>query len=494
MEKFFWADKIADKIIKVKKGKEILVCASGITPSGNVHIGNFREVITTDLVVKALQDKGKKVRFIYSWDDYDRFRKVPKGIKSDYEDYIGMPLSEVPSPFGKGSYAEHFEKQFEDSLEKVWIKPEFIRQSLMNKKCKYAKLIKIALDKKEEIKQELNKHRKEPLKDDWYPVTVYCEECKKDSTKIISTKEYLIEYECKCGFKDKIDIRKKGLVKAPWRVDWPLRWAYEQVDFEPGGADHSAPGGSFDTSKEIVKKVFNYLPPLYQIYEWIGIKGGKHFSSSQGNALTLEEVEEVYEPEIIRYLFVGTRPNRGFQISFDNDIIKIYEDYDKLEKKYYKGECNDQEKRIYELSNIKKKAKKPEKLGFRNLIMYVQLKRTNQLNTESKKRAEKVAKWIEKYAEEDMKFEVKTKVTAKLTKKEKQAMLKLKQVLEEKDYTEEELFEKFYEICQKVDIKNTEFFDAAYRIIIGKSKGPRLASLILIEGKENIIKLLNKIK
>ena len=84
-EKFFWADAIADQIIKQKGEKDEYVCASGITPSGQVHIGNFREVITTDMVVRALRDKGKKVRFIYSWDDFDRFRKVPKGVDKSYE-------------------------------------------------------------------------------------------------------------------------------------------------------------------------------------------------------------------------------------------------------------------------------------------------------------------------------------------------------------------------------------------------------------------------
>ncbi len=180
MEKFFWADEIANKIIKERGKRKEYVCASGITPSGTIHIGNFREVITTDLVVKALENKGKKVRFIYSWDDYDRLRKIPKNIPKTHEKYIGMPLSEIPSPFKGKSYAEFFEKEFEKSLKKVGVNPEFIRQSLMNKKCKYAKLIKLAIDKKEEIKEILNKYRKEPLSKDWFPLNVYCEKCKKD--------------------------------------------------------------------------------------------------------------------------------------------------------------------------------------------------------------------------------------------------------------------------------------------------------------------------
>ena len=495
MEKFFWADQIADRIIKEKGNKKEHICASGITPSGKVHIGNFREVITTDLVVKALEKKGKKVKFIYSWDDFDRFRKVPANIDKNYERYIGMSISDFPSPFDKNkSYAEYFEKEFEKSLKRVGIKPEFIRQNIMNKKCKYASLIKLAIEKRDVIMKILNKYRKEPLKKDWVPVFIYCEKCKKDFTKIINAEGYEIEYKCKCGFKNKIDIRKKGIVSVKWRVDWPMRWFYEKVDFEPGGIDHSVHGGSLTTAKEIVKEIFKTEAPIYQFYDWIKIKGGEEFSSSKGNALSLDDVEEIYEPEVLRYLFVGTKPKTGFQISFDNDVIKIYEDYDSLEKKYYENKANPREKRIYELSQIKLSEKKPERISFRHLITFVQTGKTENLNKDSKKRAEKVKNWLEKYAGEDMKFEIQKKILVKLNKKEKEALIELKKILKKKDYNEKELFNEFYEICKKVDIKNIEFFDATYRVLINKKKGPRLASLILNVGKEKIIKLLEKIK
>ena len=196
VEKFFWADAIADRIVKERGKKSEYVCASGITPSGKVHIGNFREVITTDMVARALRDKGKKVRFIYSWDDFDRFRKVPAGVDKSYEKYLGMPISDIPSPFNpKLSYAGYNEKSFEKSLPVVGVKPEFIYQNEMNKKCVYAKLIKKALDKKAEIAKILNKYRKEPLDKGWWPVMIYCSKCKKDTTKILSQKGYELEYE-----------------------------------------------------------------------------------------------------------------------------------------------------------------------------------------------------------------------------------------------------------------------------------------------------------
>jgi len=73
-------------------------------------------------------------------------------------------------------------------------------------------------------------------------------------------------------------------------------------------------------------------------------------------------------------------------------------------------------------------------------------------------------------------------------------LIELKKSLIARDYTEEELFNEFYNICEKLKIKNTEFFNAAYLTIINKNKGPRLASLILNVGKEKIIKLLEQIK
>ena len=498
MEKFFWADQIAKEIVKRNKKKKTYACASGIGVSGTLHIGNFRDAITTDLVVKALENMGRKVRFIYSWDDYDRFRKVPANVAKKFEKYIGMPVSEVPNPFSSEktkSYAEYFEKPFEMSLKKVGVNPKFISQSKMYKNCKYSSLIKLAMDKRKEIMKILNKYRKEPLKENWYPITIYCEKCKKDFTKILKVKGYEIEYECSCGFKNRFDYRKKGILKLAWRIDWPMRWFYEKLDFEPGGADLGAAGGSMMTSDEIVKKIFKYNPPLHTYYEFIRLKGfGNKISGSLGNALTIDQVLEVYEPEILRYLFVGTKPKTNFNISFDNDIIKIYDEFDSLERKYYENRATGQEKRIYELSKLKITKEKPEKENFRHLITLVQTKKIKDLNKENKIRAEKVSNWIDKYAGEDMKFSIKNKIDFNLTKKEKEAMILLKEVLTNKKLNEDQLFNEFYNICKSVEINNKEFFETAYLIIIGKRRGPRLTNLIVSVGKEKIIKLLEQIK
>ena len=54
----FWADQAAARGIGQRGKQEQFVCASGITPSGTVHIGNFREAITVAFVAQALRDAG----------------------------------------------------------------------------------------------------------------------------------------------------------------------------------------------------------------------------------------------------------------------------------------------------------------------------------------------------------------------------------------------------------------------------------------------------
>ena len=70
-----WMDRLADEVVERPSPGVALVCASGISPSGPIHMGNLREVITTHLVVEALRRGGVDAVHLHSWDDYDRLRK-----------------------------------------------------------------------------------------------------------------------------------------------------------------------------------------------------------------------------------------------------------------------------------------------------------------------------------------------------------------------------------------------------------------------------------
>src|SRR5688572_27619925 len=114
-----WASAAAEKIISGYPEVEVYTTAAGISPSGVVHFGNFRDVATAHLVREALREKGKNARLIFSWDNFDRFRKVPAGVPESFKEHIGKPLSKIPDPQGElSSYAQHFQQPFVEAMEK----------------------------------------------------------------------------------------------------------------------------------------------------------------------------------------------------------------------------------------------------------------------------------------------------------------------------------------------------------------------------------------
>ena len=203
---YHWADETAAKIIFEKGEKDLYTCASGITPSGSVHIGNFREIISVELVVRALRDMGKNARFIYSWDDYDVFRKVPANMpkQDELKNFLRFPITMVPDPWERDSnYARHHVVDVESTLPKAGIFPEYLYQAERYRASLYAEGIRKALEKRELLKDILDKFRDEEhkIQGEWWPVSVFCEKCNKDETEIESWDgEWGLSYKCEsCG-------------------------------------------------------------------------------------------------------------------------------------------------------------------------------------------------------------------------------------------------------------------------------------------------------
>ena len=514
-----WADIAAANILNARGGKTQYTCASGITPSGTVHIGNFREIISVDLVVRALRELGKKVRFIYSWDDYDVFRKVPDNMpnKEMLHGYLRMPITLVPDPYGvEESYARANEVALERILPTVGVEPEYIYQAERYRASMYAEGIRKALEKKEAIRMILDEHRSEPLAEDWMPVSVFCTSCQKDATKVTGWDgDWSITYRCNaCGNTETIDLRTTGAAKLPWRIDWPMRWAHEGVDFEPAGKDHQNAGGSFDTARGIVAEVYGGVPPVTFKYDFVSIKGmGGKISSSSGAVVSLAEVLEVYQPEIVRYLFAGTRPSAEFAISFDLDVLKIYEDYDKTERIYFGAEEADEkrkakETRIYELSQVHgAPAKMPPQIAFRHLCSLLQIHIGNldeilshyaPLDAEQERRLRERAacamNWLEKYAPEDFRFSLRSPSDGPIdvSASERTALAGLRErVGRLEGFNEKSLADELYRVAEEASIDAKELFRLAYRVLINAEKGPRLASFIFTVGKQRVLALLD---
>ena len=515
-----WAEEVAKRIIEERPNEEVYTVASGVSPSGFVHIGNFREIATPYLVVKELRKLGKKVRYILSFDEYDRFRKVPGNIDKSYEKYIGMPYTDIPSPFTDNeSYATYMENRFLNELKKMDVEVECIYQTKEYKSGRYNKYIKLAMDNKDKIFDIIDDFRTqdstEEEKENYYPISIYCSKCKKDTTKILrydnNTSE--VEYICDCGNKEVINIETSNNIKLQWKVDWPMRWMVEKVTFETGGADHSASNGSKAVSERVAREIFNYEPPVYIPYNFIGIKGaGAKMSSSTGNVLTLTDLLKVYDKNIIWWFYARFDNMHAFDLALDNDVIRYYSEFDRWVKLYFNGNIDDKNKSIIELTGVQKEYLNNPNFSYLatflpivnydiNLLKELLIKEGIDVNSkEFNQRLELATNWVKEYG---LDYQVRlleernNEFYNSLTTIEKEYLNKTKELLK-KDYSStDELQTALYDvvkdkIIEDKELKNLQkrYFQILYNMLLGLNKGPKLGLFLMAIDKEKIMNLL----
>ncbi len=527
-----WAESIAQKIIQRNPNKEEYVCAAGISPSGSIHIGNFRDIATSYFVARSIRKMGKKAKLLFSWDEFDRMRKVPVNVakvNDDMEKYIGCPYVDVPNPFPNSdakNYAEYFEKEFETSLQKFGIQMEFRHQAEMYRSGKYKDYVLLALKKRGEIFDIIDSHRtqdaQEGEREAYYPVSIYCPKCGRDTTKIDSLSDDCTkaEYSCKCGFSGHFDFTKDFNCKLAWKIDWPMRWCYEGVDFEPGGKDHASINGSYDTSKHISKQIFGYDAPIFQGYEFIGISDagsatGK-MSGSSGLNLTPETLLKLYQPEVLLWLYSRNEPLKAFNFCLDDGILRQYFEFDKMYNDVKNGTADEKTKAIMDLVTVEGRELSPVPMG-----LIVQLGSVVNFNLkmleivfekigtpfkyeEFKDRLERAKYWLEKCSPKDMNKLRTTRnwdVYNTLNEQEKQEISQLYDYLKNSTYDLGELQTELYAIPKRVRGLTTEdkelkacqgaFFKNVYRLLIDKEKGPRLYLFLYAIDSANYLPLLD---
>lgn len=504
-----WSDSIADELVRRNPNKEEYVCAAGISPSGSIHIGNFRDIATSLFVVRALERKGKKARLLFSWDEYDRLRKVPVNVAKvteGFEEYIGFPYVDVPNPFETEhkTYAEYFENEFEESIEQFGINLDYRHQAEMYRSGKYSEYIITALDKRGEIFDILDSFRTQDAtegeREAYYPVSIYCSECHRDTTKIVtySDAEKKATYECKCGHCGEFDFKKDTDCKLAWKIDWPMRWMYEQVDFEPGGKDHAAPGGSYDTSRVIAKKIFGYEAPVFKGYEFIGIRGttGK-MSGSSGLNMTPDTLLKIYQPEILLWLYARVETNKAFDLCFDDGILRQYFEFDKQYNDYIEGKADEHVKSIMESCLLTDRVIKTVPMGLLVQLGSVVDFNVPMLETVFEKigqpykyedfneRLDLARFWLENCSPENANKLIPYRnweVYESLSEDEKKEIELLREFLINEHYNLDELNTKLYDIPKQIfgtdvpELKKLqgEFFKNVYKLLLNKEKGPRL--------------------
>lgn len=503
----FWGDGIARMIVEELPKESVYTCAAGISPSGVVHFGNFRDVITSYAVNQGLERLGKKTRLIFSWDNFDRFRKVPVGVPESFVEHIGKPLSKVPDPLGElSSYAERFQAPFVEAMKRLGIEIEYKDQTKSYESGIYDDLIEIAISKRDRVAEVLLSFMTEKAmrekninakvyRENFYPISVYSRFTGKDFTKILGCDGMRVAYKClETGKTETVDLREEHIAKLNWKVDWPMRWSYEQVHFEPGGADHAAPGGSYDVASVLAKELFNFEPPVFVEYLFVGIRGlGAKMSGSRGNAVSPLDLLDIYEPDLLKWMYKKRRPNQSFELAFDTEIYRQYDEYD--------GEHSRAKaipfRRLVGLGQIvqwneSKLLKVIEALGLdydKNIIARRLLLARN---------------WLIKYNPDqliELRNDVNSEYASGLSEERKAQIKQLhNELADKKDASVEELEFLSYKIPKKPELSEKElkkaqreFFKDVYNLLIGKDTGPRLSTFLWALDRNKVLVLLKVI-
>ncbi len=96
-------------------------------------------------------------------------------------------------------------------------------------------------------------------------------------------------------------------------------------------------GSSFQVGGQIVGSIFDGKQPIGPMYAFVGISGMAKMSCSKGGVPTPGDALKIMEPQILRWLYARRRPNQSFKIAFDQEIQRLYDEWDKLDAKVADG-------------------------------------------------------------------------------------------------------------------------------------------------------------
>lgn len=571
-----WVARLADEVIADARSRTHagqrdpgapIVCASGLSPSGPIHLGNLREVMVPHLVADEIRRRGIPCDHILSWDDYDRFRKVPAAIEGidGWSEHIGRPLSAVPAPPGSPhpNWAEHFKADMVRALERLGVPYRGISQTVKYTSGAYRDQVLSAMRQRARIDGILGRYRTRLAQaagadsadaaerlaaegsgaagedegsgsagGEYYPFRPYCAACGRDTTTVVGydddTRE--LSYTCghpDCGHAGTMNLETDFHGKLVWKVDWPMRWAYEGVVFEPSGVDHQSPGSSYVVGGHLVTEVFGGWQPIGPMYAFVGIAGMAKMSSSRGGVPTPADALTIMEPHVLRWLYARRRPNQSFTVAFNHDIHRLYDEWDALDRKVAagKGQPGDVAVHARSIRTAERELPTtPRPLAYRALASVVDLtaghedqvlrilgSMDDQIRTldDARPRLDLAATWVHTQADPAdrtlVRTEPDTELLAGLTGEQAAALDLLAQRMEA-DWSLDGLTVLVYgvpkllagydplekQLPPAVKAAQRDFFTVLYRLLIGSQTGPRLPTLLLCLGPDRVRSLIGR--
>ncbi|HHZ74238.1 MAG TPA: lysine--tRNA ligase [Candidatus Poseidoniales archaeon] len=521
-----WADVIAERL--AEQGDSHVV-ATGITPSGPIHVGNMREVLTADLVVRACERIGVDAELIYIADTADPLRKVyPFLNEQEYGQHVGKALATLPSPDGEGSYPDYFLSPFFSALDDLGVEYRVVDVHAAYLEGKYTESVKTAIDNRVKIRDIISEVSQRPLDDDWFPYNPTDDEGKMHGIKVTNCDWPWVEWVSEDGRTGRTNIEKGG-GKLPWRLDWAARWHWLDITFEGYGKDHSAAGGSWDTGQHLAP-IFGSDPPMGMMYEWIYLKGKGAMASSKGNTVSGKQLLDIVPPEIMRYLITRVKPSKHIDFDPGEGLISLADEYERLEQRYHSklseivhknlGESSRKEQQLidearkFELAQgIRSGTDYDSSLGisFSHLSTLCQIKSQNEdllaslarthgvdVNQPDKRlvdRVKRMRNWVDsEWFPGNARIQLADSInSADFTSNELEFLQIFSEMLANSEWVEDSLLATIREAISNSTLEPRQAFTTLYQALLKRDRGPKLAALLVELGQDNVNRLLDQL-
>ena len=504
-----WLNKIADELVKRQPEGEILI-ESGASPSGTYHFGHLRELITADAILLELKRRGRQARHVQFVDDLDALRKIPFNVPAEFEQYLGMPLCDIPAPDSSSrSYADYFLQGLIEACSYLGIEAEFIRSHERYRSGWMVPAIEKALQHAPAARQALAKISGRQLDEHWSPIQILEKgRLKKRPFKSIDPQAKTLVYSNGEGQPATVNY-DDGKVKLDWRIDWPARWWLLKVDCEPSGRDHMTKGSSYDTGSQIVRAVFGTEPPYPVSYDFINMAGDtKKMSASKGTGLDAVEAAQIMPAEVMRFFVLRADPLKRLYFDPVNGVVQLMDEFAAFAARTDRTESEEQ---LLYICTRGVGHKTVSRVPFSLLVASYQaalkdpeytlaiISRTEYAGAAKQDAAiiktelKFIDNWLQKYAPEEVKFSLSESADKnKFTDTEKQFLTTLaNQIAQAPANADGGWFHKtIYDLKDQSDLEPKQMFGVLYRALIGKTHGPRAGWFLSILPRDWLIKRL----
>src|SRR3989338_1861874 len=524
-----WADRIREEIKErfaaEIKAKKPLIIRDEKTLSGRVHVGSLRGILIHGLIAQVLEEEDIESKFLFELNDFDPMDGLPVYVdEKTYRPHMGKPLYTVPaSEPGHENYGMVFGDELKEVVDRLKLPIEFYTLRPLYIDGKFNGVIREALDHAAEIRAIYKDVSGGGKPDDWYPLSVICEECGKiGTTQVTGWDGEKVTYECKkqyvawaegCGHKGTVSPFD-GRAKLPWKVEWPAKWKVMNVNIEGAGKDHSAAGGSRQIGERISEEILKYPNPFDIPYEFLNV-GGKKMSASKGIGVSAKEIADLMPPYLLKLLMIRKLPNKPFDFDPQGTTLPLlFDEYDRLSDLAANPKPEQLDfARLFQLAQLEfpKPAKPLWQMRFTILSFVIQmphLKLENEaanlkgspLSKEElsalKERATYVKLWLDEHAPEQYHYRILKDPPEDLAldENQKKALSLLRDRLEKlKSWKGEDVHAEIHAVKTETGIEAKKIFAPLYLSFIGRESGPQMGWFLSTFDRKEVVQRLEKI-